>query len=340
MMSDKLKKILTACCIIILFIAAAASYMYFNRTRYNPDGVHGNTAGNLNNNGLFCEYDGRIYFANPYDKNRLYVMDTDCSNIRKLNDDTVCSLNVYGSYIYYVRNNFSPETATMIFRGQLLGVIRTGLNGQKPLSLYDSVAGVINLYGNDLYYQHYSDKDGFSFYKMGIDGRNNTRISDAGYYPASIYGDSIYYANTEDNHNISFYNTKTGAGGIYIQANAYMVDMQGDYIYYIDLDADYSLVRVNTSTLDRELLVDGSNGKCISYNLYDNVIFYHVEGETPALYRMNTDGTGSEFIKSGNITNISCTSQYTFFQLYGVTSLYRVPTTGGTGVELISIESD
>lgn len=337
-MSDKFKKRLITGWIIVLLVAAAAAYVYLNRTRFNPEGVHGNTAGNLNNNGMFCEYDGKIYFANPYDKNHLYIMNSDCSDIRKLNDDTVCSINAYGSYLYYVRNNFSPETAAMIFRGQLLGVIRTDLKGNNPKSLYDSVAGVINLYGNDLYYQHYSDEDGFSFYKMQIDGKNNTRINDAGYYPASIYGDSIYYANTVDNHNIYYYNTKSGAGGTYMQANAYMVDMQGDYIYYIDLEDNYSLVRVNTSTQNKEILVDGSNGKCISYNLYDNVIFYHVEGDSPALYRMNTDGTNDEFIKNGNITNISCTSQYTFFQIFGITSLYRVPTTGKADVELISIQ--
>lgn len=337
-MSDKLKKRLTACLIIVLAIAAIASYLYLNRVRYNPDNARGNTAGNLNNNGMFCEYDGKIYFANPYDRNRLYIMNSDCTDIRKLNGDTVCSINVYGSYIYYVRNNFSPETAAMIFRGQLLGVMRTDLNGKKPKSLYDSVAGVINLYGNDLYYQHYSNTEGFSFYKVKIDGKDNTRINDAGYYPASIYGNSIYYANTTGNHSIYTYNMKTGSSSPYMDANAHMVDMQGDYIYYIDLDDGYSIVRVNTATYDKEILADGSDGKCISYNLYNNVIFYHVEGDAPALYRMNIDGTNKEFIKSGNITNISCTSQYTFFQIYGINSLYRVPTTGGTNVELINIE--
>jgi predicted thioredoxin/glutaredoxin len=44
---------------------------------------------------------------------------------------------------------------------------------------------------------------------------------------------------------------------------------------------------------------------------------------------MNIDGTQVEYIATGNLTNIHCTSQYTFFQYYenqGV--LYRVPTSG------------
>lgn len=42
--------------------------------RQSPETV-GNTAGNLNNSGYFCEYDGTVYFANAYDSNTLYSMD-------------------------------------------------------------------------------------------------------------------------------------------------------------------------------------------------------------------------------------------------------------------------
>ena len=55
-----------------------------------------------------------------------------------------------------------------------------------------------------------------------------------------------------------------------------------------------------------------------------------LEGDdNPGLYRMNADGTQVEYIASGDLTNIHCTSQYTFFQYFdnqGV--LYRVPTMG------------
>lgn len=337
-MPEKVRKKIVILYIIVILVIAVCILLYMNRTVYNPEGVSGNTAGNLNNNGMFCEYDGTIYFANPYDNNSLYSMSTDCTNIKKLNADTVCSINVYGKYIYYVRNNYSPETIAAIFRGNLLGVVRTNLKGDNPLLLYDSVAGVINLHGNDLFYQHYSNDDGFSFYRIKIDGKDNTRINNAGYYPASIYHDVLYYVNTTDNHNIYCYNLKSGTTSLYLTANAYMVDMQGDYIYYIDLDENYSLVRVNTQTTEKQLLVDGRQGKCISYNIYGTSLFYHVEGDSPALYRMNTDGTDNQFIKYGNITNISCTSRYTFFQMYGLTSLYRVPTNGDINVELISIQ--
>lgn len=337
-MPAKSRKTLTIFCIIALFVSVVCAIYFSGRITYNPDSIRGNTTGNLNNNGMFCEYEGKIYFANPYDYNKLYVMNSDCTDARLLNTDCVSGINVYGKNIYYVRNNNSAETAGMIFKGQLTGVIRTNLNGNKPTSLNSSLTGIINLHGNDVYYQKYSTEDGLTLYKTGIDGKNDTKIIDADILPASIYNNVLYYVNTKDDHSIRTYNLTTGADQLYYEANAYMVDMQGDYIYFIDLDANYSLVRVNTQTREQQVLVDGSEGKCINYNIYGNSLFYHIEGETPALYRMNTDGTNNQFIKYGNISNISCTSQYTFFQIFGVDSLYRVPTTGGTNAELLSIQ--
>ena len=50
-----------------------------NQTVHNNDNAIGNTAGNLINGGLFCEYNDKIYFANPDDYNKLYVMNSDCN---------------------------------------------------------------------------------------------------------------------------------------------------------------------------------------------------------------------------------------------------------------------
>ena len=48
--------------VIIALIAAAVIFHYLsNRTHFNEGYVNGNTAGNLYNGGLFCEYDG-IFF--------------------------------------------------------------------------------------------------------------------------------------------------------------------------------------------------------------------------------------------------------------------------------------
>ena len=128
-----MKKAITISVITIIGLLLAVSIFLSIRSSriiYNSDNAIGNSAGNLNNGGLFCEYNDKIYFANPYDYNKLYVMNSDCTNAMKLNDDSVASINVCGSYIYYVKNNFKQETIGTIFRGQLFGVYRCDLNGQ------------------------------------------------------------------------------------------------------------------------------------------------------------------------------------------------------------------
>lgn len=329
---------------IVLCIIAAIAVAYFiisNRTIPNKENVTGNTCGNLNNGGLFCEYDDKIYFANPNDENKLYVMDSDCSNAKKLNDDSVASINVCSNYIFYVKNNFSEDTIGMIFKGQLFGVYRCNLNGEKKKALYDELSGTIALCGNNLYYQHYDDKTALSFYKVGIDGKNNTKISDSTLNPACIQRGKIYYADQGGRHNIMMYDTETDKTSTFINCNAYMADVEDNYTYYIDLDKGYSLVRQNNKSRTLELLYEGNKDtKVVTFNVYGNKVFFQVEGDNKGLYRMNIDGSQLEKIASGDITNIHCTSKYTFFQYcsnQGV--LYRVSTAGNNAaVEEITVK--
>lgn len=95
--------------VVILIVVAVVVHALPKKKQTNSADAAGNTAGNLMNGGLFCEYNNKIYFANPYDHNYLYVMDSDCSNARMLNSDSVASLNIYNDKIYYVKNNFPKK---------------------------------------------------------------------------------------------------------------------------------------------------------------------------------------------------------------------------------------
>ncbi len=73
----------------------------------NNDNAVGNTSGNLLNGGLFCEYDGKIYFANPNDYNRLYVMNSDCTDIKS-------SMKTALHILMYVENTYTTLRITLI----------------------------------------------------------------------------------------------------------------------------------------------------------------------------------------------------------------------------------
>ncbi len=73
-MTGKTKNILI---ISITFVILAAIFVIMilgNRIPMNEDSAVGNTPGNLNNGGYFCEADGVVYFANAYDNYALYSM--------------------------------------------------------------------------------------------------------------------------------------------------------------------------------------------------------------------------------------------------------------------------
>ena len=95
-------KIILLIIALVLFFGGLTAVNYFTGiVQENPSGTVGNHAGNLYNNGLFCEHDGKVYFSNPYDENTLYVMNPDETDIKKIGTVGVTSLNAGGKYIYY-----------------------------------------------------------------------------------------------------------------------------------------------------------------------------------------------------------------------------------------------
>ena len=61
-------KVLIFLGILILGLGLSLFFSYrSSQVPDNPDSAIGNTAGNLNNGGLFCEDEGVVFFSNTYD---------------------------------------------------------------------------------------------------------------------------------------------------------------------------------------------------------------------------------------------------------------------------------
>ena len=87
-MKDK-KALLILIPFLLFVIIIGAFAIVGDRIPDNPPETVGNTAGNLNNSGYFCEYDGKVYFANVYDSDTLYSMDPSEQDIKKLGNASV-----------------------------------------------------------------------------------------------------------------------------------------------------------------------------------------------------------------------------------------------------------
>ena len=123
--------------LLALFIGLIVYNSLSDRLRYNKEGDVGNTTGNLYNSGLFCEYEGYVYFSNKADDDSLYRMKSDGTNVEKIHPDSVSYIQVINDYIYYVRTNKNGED--VVLRGQPYGIFRLEIGEKKAEQIYNGL---------------------------------------------------------------------------------------------------------------------------------------------------------------------------------------------------------
>ncbi len=307
----------------LLGILCALGYWGYQsrQSTMNPLGTIGNTGGNLNNCGLFCEYNGTVYFANPRDGYSLYTMTVDEQNVTKLTSSEVCNILAAGDYIYYFQRSSHDDTMGNVRIST--GFFRCDLDGSHPLTMTNDTVVIAQLVTNDIYFL-VSKKSGPQFYKMKIDKSEKEELANYQVNPASARGVTIYYNGTVGNHLLYTLNTATGEINELYQGNVWFPIADENYVYFMDLENNYRLCRYAIDTGDMEVLTE-DRVEC--YNVGNGYIYYQCNspGE-PALKMMRTDGTGLTTIAKGNYTNINMTSKYVYFQEFSqATSLYHSP---------------
>ena len=329
----------------VVFVLAGVSLVstLMNRIPQNPAGTVGNTTGNLYNKGLFCESDGKVYFSNPYDGGALYSMNTDESDVKKLHGGGAKYINAAGKYLYYWQSSEGDGKAGLGYVRGINGLYRIKNAGAKPraIGLSQKAVGYVKLVDNTVYYQHEEKKTGVTLHQIGTDKKGDAMLAEKNIPPLATYQNKIYYSGFEKDHNLYTLDLSTGSINMVLQANMCYPTVENGYVYYMDVDANYRLCRVDLTNLDGGATVL-TNDRVDTYNVYNNCIFYQRNSETnPALIRMNIDGTNPEVIAEGNYTNINCTSNYTYFQLFGQDApVYKVYTNGGTNVTIFDAARD
>ncbi|WP_312102293.1 DUF5050 domain-containing protein [Lachnoclostridium sp.] len=294
------------------------------KVHYNTKDYIGNTAGNLYNGGTFCEQDGRVYFSNFNDDGTLYSMDLECNNIMKINDDKARYINVDDNYIYYSReNNTKVKPTKSIFLFYCSGIYRINKdNGNNSVQLYAEPSGLLSLFGNTIYYQHYSPKTGIQFYSVGIDAKNETRLADSPILPASYHEGSMYFAGADLDHSIYAMDTTDNTVQTILNSNCYMPIARPEGIYYISIEDNYALCRIDYQGNNKTILIDEF---CSTYNISmdGNYIFYQVDGgDNNHLGQINLATLEKKVIREGDYKQICCTSNFIFFRDYNEVNVY------------------
>ncbi|MBQ3105640.1 MAG: DUF5050 domain-containing protein [Lachnospiraceae bacterium] len=308
-----LKRILLAAAAILFVAFLLFSFFFSGRIPENPTGTLGNTPGNLINKGLFCENDGKVYFANAYDDYSLYSMNPDGTQAKKLTKTGANYINAAGDYLYYYQTH-STENFALGFIRQPYGVFRCKKNGNDITCLTRDASGIIQLVDNALYYQHYTTQQGVYLDRLALDKSSETTIMEAMISPASVQNGVLYYNETRENHHLYAYDMASGSSTLLWEHDLWNPIIHGEYIYFMDLDSEYELHRYHPVTGDHQVL---TTDRVDTFNVYGNKIYYQKnDPDNPALIRMNLDGSGQETVAPGNYENLNMTSQYVYFNAF------------------------
>lgn len=329
-MKNNIKFIIVIGIILLLAVGALIWSKLSKRVPTNPPGTVGNTAGNLNNNGLFCEDDGIVYFANSYDNGALYSMTPDETDLQKLVEANVQSINAGGNNLYYYMSDSATSTGLGFIR-KVVGVYRCKKNGTSVACISRDPAGIVLLADNALFYQHYDKTNGMRFYRVNIDGTDETVISNKIVNPACFDNGKIYYNETEGSHFLYSLDTATLATNEELRYNVWNPIKVGDYVYFMDIVNDYKLCRYSFQTQEIEII---TTDRVDNYNIAGNYVFYICsDPKAPALKRVSLEDNTIEIVAEGNYTDINVTSRYLYFKQFGDDyKTYHTPIAGSINV--------
>ena len=313
--------------LLILLAAAAAVGAAVLQRRLakvpeNPPSTLGNTPGNINNGGVFCEVGDEIFFANPYDNEYLYKMNMDLTGVKKVMDVPVSMLNGAGKFVYYYQKANGSATGLGYIQ-DTHGVTRIQTNGKNPKELDKGAMTSIMLIGNALYTEYYNKlEDRMNLYSISLDGKNKEILEHYWINPAGAQNGNIYYNGTENDHNLYLYNTQTHQSVKVYDGDVWYPTPEGEYIYFLDVADDYSLCRI--SMLDQSVQTLTTD-RVDLFNVRGSYIYYSRNSKKePALMRMRTDGSETEMIASGVYEKLSTVGNYLFFRGFGRYDTYYI----------------
>lgn len=317
----------------ILIIGLGVSLFLSNRATQVPDNpvsTTGNTAGNLNNGGLFCEDEGIVYFSNTYDNGCLYSMNADETGLKKITTSTVSSINAAGNHLYYFMDSSSGGTG-LGYIIRTFGIYRSEKNGENTTCLLKDGCITMQLVGNHLYYQRYNNKDFTNVYKIKTDKSENVPVADFLFNPVAAHNGIIYYNGQEKDHYLYALDTATDESSVVYEGNLWYPAYHEGYIYFMDVSENYRLCRYHLTDNYVEVL---TNDRVDTFNVGTSYIYYQKnDADTPGIWRMRLDGSSAEQVAEGIYRNIHLTSRYAYFQAYGDDmTIYHTPVEGSVNV--------
>ncbi len=326
-MSNRLKLIIGILIFVAVAGAAISASVLAERVPMNPAETVGNHPGNLLNGGYFCEVGDKVYFSHFGDSHTLYSMNPDETKVRRLGSMGVSQISGYGRFLYfYMDSSQYSHGKGLGYVGNTDGVYRYALRNGRTVSMERGAILNMQLCGSYLYFDGIT-LDGSGLYKLKIDGKERKRLSDQQINPSGFDGRFLYFTDTQD-PSLKYFNTAVGDSVSRVYEGNYSQPIPTrDHIYYIDNAQDYHICRFNRTTGASEMI---GTERVDFYNTDGRYVWYSVSAEgTPALKRMNADGSNVQVIMEGVFNGINFTSRYLYFAPFvsngSAETMYHVP---------------
>lgn len=318
-------KVIIVLVVILLIMILATVFTYLRqRVKMNPAGTVGNIAGNLNNGGFVCEYNGTVYFANAYDGDSIYAMTPSEGDIHRVVSAQTRNILAGGNYLYYFQVGVSGENGLGSIRVPR-SFNRCELDGSHSVSLVRDVVATAQLVDNYIYIL--GGKETSGLYKIKIDRTDEVQLAEYIINPACAVNSTIYYNGTQGDHYLYALNTANDTTRTVWQGNLWYPIVDGDYVYYLDVANNYRLCRYSFSQDVVEVL---TNDRIDCFNVGYGYVYYQTNGSSPQLCFMYTDGTGRTVIAEGVYSDINLTSRYAYFHAYNESgTMYHSPLGAG-----------
>ncbi len=307
--------------IVMLLLIIGFGVFYYLDKRVPLDSTNvGNSAGNLHNNGLFFEMDGKVYFANASDNNCLYSMNVDETKPKRITTMGAKYISGADGFLYFYMDSTSKANKVKGLGAATnqFGIYRCKANGGDQTCLLRDFCGEIQLCGEYLYFQIKTDG---TLNKMKCNKTDLSKVSDELVSPFCYNNGYIYYTGVNSDHNIHVLDTRSGdTESTVLTGNFFFPVVQNGYIYYMNGDSNYSIWRASLATGEKQL-VTSDRVDCFTMN--DRYIYYAFSNaDAPSLRRCNLDGSEKVILFDGVVNSLNLTSKYLYFKVFGDDSLY------------------
>ena len=323
-----MRKIFSISIIAILLITSLMACKDNNDRVEEVFNTVGNTAGNINNEGLVTKQGDWLFYC-QHNYNGIYKVKADGTEKQRLSEDWPSHINVVGEWIYYCNDG---------------EVYKMKTDGTERKKIYNEAPDSMIVIGEWIYFStHFK-----GVYKMKTDGTEREKMvdmefEDDWFYNMNIVDDWIYYCKQEeDEENDSYdavYRMKLDGTEKQKISNddfwSWTMCVVDDWIYCKLFDED-GIYRMKTDGSEKQRIIED---EVASINVVGEWIYYvsYVE-DGYRLYKVKTDGAEKQRLNDRETDNINVVGDWIYYTpIWGDEILYKVKTDGTEDQEVDDI---